>query len=141
MKRLVAALVLSLILTSYHSFNAYADGPCDVNVAEMDMIAKIVESEDGNQDLIGRRLVAAVVMNRVDDPRFPGTVAEVICQPGQFAVMRNGMYDRAIPSELTYLAVYSEYEERAYPGIVYFSRGKQRYARNHFKWMDHWFGY
>lgn len=136
------ALSLAIPLgVTCHSFNAYADGSCEVNLEEIDMIAKIVESEAGNQDLLGRRLVAAVVMNRVDDPRFPNTVYEVITQPGQFAVMRNGMYAAAMPSEMSYLAVYAEYEERANPGIVYFSRGKQKYARNHFKWGAHWFGY
>lgn len=113
----------------------------EFNQYEFEMICKIVESEAGNQDFTGRRLVAAVVFNRRSDPRFPNTIEGVIFQKGQFAVVRNGMYARAVPSELTRQAVLAEYQESINTGVVYFSRGKQKYAKNHFKWMDHWFGY
>lgn len=39
--------------------------------SEMAMLAQLVQAEAGNQDLTGKRLVADVVLNRVDSERFP----------------------------------------------------------------------
>lgn len=63
---------------------------------EMRMVAQLVQAEAGNQDLTGKRLVADVVLNRVDSERFPNTVEEVIFQknPVQFGVTVDGAFDR-----------------------------------------------
>ena len=37
-------------------------------------------------------------MNRVADPRFPETIAEVIYQPGQFTPVKHGKVDRVLES-------------------------------------------
>ena len=52
---------------------------------EMRMIAGVVHAEAGNQDMLGKRLVADVILNRMEDNRFPETVAGVVYQEGQFA--------------------------------------------------------
>jgi spore germination cell wall hydrolase CwlJ-like protein len=51
----------------------------------LDLLALCVEAEAGDQDLYGKRLVVDVVLNRVDSPDFPDTIAEVITQVRQFA--------------------------------------------------------
>lgn len=141
-KVMVATFLTSLVVASC-SAKAYADGPCDVNLADVDMIAQLVQAEAGNQDLYGMRLVVDVVLNRVDSPAFPNSVAEVIYQKGQFTVIRNGMFDAQAGrvSEAAYLATYMEMERRENYGIVFFSRRPSKWARNHFKYQDHWFGY
>lgn len=55
-----------------------------VTDAEKKLLAGIVHAEAGNQDMIGKRLIADVVLNRVESSKFPNTVTEVIYQTGQF---------------------------------------------------------
>jgi hypothetical protein len=52
---------------------------------ELLMMAGVVHAEAGNQDLLGRRLVADVILNRIENNRFPNTVKGVIYQNGQFS--------------------------------------------------------
>ena len=115
----------------------------EIRFGEMELIAQLVQAEAGNQDLTGKRYVVDVVLNRVDSEEFPNTVEEVIFQDGQFSVIKNGAFAKAEYniSEECYEAVLLEYEERLNYDILYFSRGKSRYASNHFKWQDHWFGW
>ena len=62
---------------------------------ELELLAAVVEAEAGNQDMIGKRLVVDVVLNRVDSPLFPDTITEVLEQPGQFTTMWNGAVEDA----------------------------------------------
>lgn len=57
---------------------------------DLDLLAALVWAEAGDQDFIGQRIVADCVMNRVRSGAWPGTVADVIYQPGQFSVVGNG---------------------------------------------------
>lgn len=115
----------------------------EIRSGEMELIAQLVMAEAGNQDLTGKRYVVDVVLNRVDSDDFPDTVEEVIFQKNQFSVIENGAFDEAgwTITEECYEAVKLEYEERLNYDILYFSRGKSKYASNHFKYQDHWFGY
>ena len=93
---------------------------------ETELLWRLVESEAGNQSLLGKRLVVDVVLNRVDDPRFPDSIKEVIYQPGQFAVVDNGAIYTVAPSAETIQAVKLEdkkQEERTEPEILYFNCG------------------
>ena len=115
----------------------------EIRFGEMELIAQLVMAEAGNQDLTGKRYVADVVLNRVDSDDFPNTVEEVIFQENQFSVIENGAFDEAgwTITEECYEAVKLEYEERLNYDILYFSRGPSKYASNHFKHQDHWFGW
>ena len=115
----------------------------EIRFGEMELIAQLVMAEAGNQDLTGKRYVADVVLNRVDSDIFPDTVEEVIFQENQFSVIENGAFDEAgwTITEECYEAVKLEYEERLNYDILYFSRGPSKFASNHFKHQDHWFGW
>lgn len=95
----------------------------EAEISDLDLIAACVEAEAGNQDLTGKRLVADVILNRVDAEGFPDTVEGVISQPRHFASYWNGAMDKAEPTEETYEAVRMEMEERSYPGLLYFDSG------------------
>lgn len=113
---------------------------------EMAMIAQLVQAEAGNQDLHGKRLVADVVLNRVDSERFPNTIEEVIFQknPVQFSVTASNAFDKAKSeiSEECFEAVRMEWdrESRIDKEILYFGRGYGN-RKNPFKYGDHWFSY
>lgn len=108
------------------------------------MLAQLVQAEAGNQPLTGMRFVVDVVLNRVDDERFPNTIDGVIYQKGQFSVIRNGAFDRAANyiSEDAYRAVELEWNERLDYGVMYFSSTKDPVnGKRAFKYYDHWFSY
>lgn len=107
----------------------------------IDMLARCVEAEAGNQGLLGKRLVVDVILNRVDDPRFPNDVASVISAPGQFAVYPY-MMNRATVTEETLQAITLELERRTDNRILYFNtRHFKSWYTAAYQCGDHFFGY
>lgn len=89
---------------------------------DIDLMARVVHAEAGNQSMEGKRLVADVILNRMDDRRFPDTVREIIYAPGQFQTVRSGAIDRYIPDITDYGAVLAELYARTNTEVLYFSR-------------------
>lgn len=107
---------------------------------ERELIARCVEAEAGNQSTLGKRLVVDVILNRVDDPRFPDTIKDVIYQQGQFAVVENGVIYTVTPSNDTYFAIIQETGRRTEPSIVYFNAGGYpKYGTPYERVGDHYF--
>ncbi|MCH1967870.1 MAG: cell wall hydrolase [Paraclostridium sordellii] len=57
---------------------------------ELYLLSKLVSSEARGESYEGQVAVAAVVINRVLDPRFPDDIKEVIYQRNAFSVVNNG---------------------------------------------------
>ena len=57
-----------------------------IDFDDLYLLARLVESEAGNESYETKMMVASVVMNRVADSRFPNSIREVIYQKGQFEV-------------------------------------------------------
>lgn len=59
-----------------------------INEAELEMLACIIYAEAGGNDCgdLCRQMVGDVVLNRMEDPRFPDTIEEVLTQEGQYGV-------------------------------------------------------
>ena len=75
----------------------------------LEMLAICVEAEAGNQDLMGKRLVVDVILNRVDSDKFPDDIVSVITQTNQFSSYSDGHMDGIYePSEETFRAVRME---------------------------------
>lgn len=108
---------------------------------QLELLAICVQAEAGNQPLIGRRMVADVILNRVDDPDFPDTIAGVITQRNQFTSYWDGNMARVRePDKLTIRAVQLEIRQRSYPGLIYFQTGSySRYGTPWRKVGDHYF--
>lgn len=70
----------------------------------LDIIAKVIQNEADPQWCEWEHSVAvgAVVCNRVASPYFPGTVKEVVAQPGQY--LKSYTYGFDTTSRLAYLA-------------------------------------
>ncbi len=60
------------------------------NSDDLYWLSRIIYAESGNQSMSGKIAVGNVILNRVADPRFPGTVKDVIFQSNQFTPVRNG---------------------------------------------------
>jgi len=54
------------------------------------LLAKVIYAEARGESYTGQVAIAAVVLNRVDDSRFPNTVAGVIYQPWAFTAVNDG---------------------------------------------------
>lgn len=70
--------------------------PAAVNVPQgysqndIDLMANAVHGEARGEPYIGQVAVAAVILNRVQSPSFPNTVAGVIFEPGAFTAVADG---------------------------------------------------
>ncbi len=108
-------------------------------VNELDLLARCVEAEAGNQSELGKRLVTDVILNRVDNPMYPDTITGVVNQNGQFAVVENGTINNP-PSEATLRAVRQELNSRISNDIVYFQTGGySNYGTPYERVGDHYF--
>lgn len=64
-----------------------------VTEKEFEELCRIVQSEAGGQDIVGKILIANVIFNRMDSPKFgANTIHDVIFAPGQFSPVSNGSF-------------------------------------------------
>lgn len=107
---------------------------------DLELMAACVEAEAGNQGLDGKRMVADVILNRVEDPDWPNTIEGVITQKYQFSTYWNGAMDSVSISDETFEACKMELKERGWPGIYYFTAGGYgEYGTPWRKVGDHYF--
>lgn len=64
--------------------------PHYVSTEELNLLARTVFSEARGEPYVGQVAVAAVVLNRVADSRFPNTIWGVVYEPWQFEPVVNG---------------------------------------------------
>lgn len=62
-------------------------------------MAAIIWCEARGESYEGQLAVGTVVMNRVESPRFPNTIQDVISQSGQFSPYKSGKYTIALAME------------------------------------------
>ncbi|MBO8126061.1 MAG: spore cortex-lytic enzyme [Firmicutes bacterium] len=65
---------------------------------DLSLLARVVNGEAEAEPYIGKVAVAAVILNRVEDPRFPNSLAGVIYQPFAFESVSNGLIWRRSPT-------------------------------------------
>lgn len=53
---------------------------------DLDLLSRLIYSEGGIESYETQLMIGSVVMNRVDSPKFPNTIREVIYQKNQFSV-------------------------------------------------------
>ncbi len=53
-------------------------------------LAQCIHGEGRGESYVGQVAIGAVVMNRVNDPKFPNTISGVIFQPGAFTAVADG---------------------------------------------------
>lgn len=69
-----------------------SSGSSSYNNNDLYLLAKLVHSEARGESYTGQVAVAAVVLNRVEDSRFPNTIAGVIYQPWAFTAINDGQF-------------------------------------------------
>ena len=63
---------------------------------ELALLARLISAEARGEPYAGQVAVGAVVLNRVEHPSFPNTIAEVIYQPGAFSCLLDGQWDEPV---------------------------------------------
>lgn len=63
------------------------------------LLARLIFAEAGAEPYVGKVAVGGVVLNRVQNPKFPKTLAGVIYQPHAFESVSNGIINRNPSSE------------------------------------------
>lgn len=63
---------------------------------EVALLARVISAEARGEPYVGQVAVGAVILNRVEHPSFPGTLAGVVYQPGAFSCMLDGQIDQPV---------------------------------------------
>lgn len=66
----------------------------DFSASDLDLLARVVRAEAQGEPYDGQVAVAAVILNRVNDPNFPNTIAGVVYEPLAFSVVSNGQVNK-----------------------------------------------
>lgn len=105
-----------------------------------DLFARVIECEAGNQGTLGKRLVCDVILNRIDNERFPNTLEGVIYQKNQFeCLIRSWFWSRPVPKE-NYEIIEKELQERTHDDILFFRTDHyHEFGTPMFKYKDHYF--
>ena len=107
--------------------------PVEAPVSDVELMAKVVHAEAGNQDEIGKRLIASVILNRVDSPTFPNTIQAVCRQANQLSI--GSTY-----TDADMQAVLDELENRTDYDVVWFrTKHYHTFGEQAFQHGDHFF--
>lgn len=88
----------------------------EITYDEAQMLMKIAMAEAEGDGTVGKAMVMAVVLNRVNDDRFPDSIEEVIFQEHQFSPISDGRYYDAEPDVECHLAL-AEIERGEYDKV------------------------
>lgn len=108
--------------------------------SERTVLERIVQAEAGNQDIIGRMLVANVVLNRCKSSRFPNTVKAVVFQHSgrsyQFSPAKSGSIYTVRVTAKTKEAVERVLKGEDYSKGALFFVARRAANRNSLSWFD-----
>ncbi len=100
---------------------------------EIDLLARIVRAEAQSESFEGKIAVACVVLNRVESPKFPNTIKDVIYAPGQFQPVRNGAINKPADEESIKAVKAALTDQRNFaPGALFFYNPSIATSR----WLD-----
>ena len=88
----------------------------------LDLLARLISAEARGEPYEGQVAVGAVVLNRVEHPSFPNSIAEVIYQPGAFSCLDDGQFNEPV-AESAYRAAQDAMNgwDPTYGAIYYFN--------------------
>lgn len=65
---------------------------------DVNLLARVISAESRGEPYEGQVAVGAVILNRIQHPSFPNTLAGVIYQPGAFSCLNDGGINAAVAS-------------------------------------------
>ncbi len=104
--------------------------------SDYDTLLRIVQAESGGCDIVGKILVANVILNRVESDEFPDSIYGVVYQKSQFSPVIDGSINRCKVSDETREAVNRAlHGEDPSEGALYFMNRSKSAAKN-VRWFD-----
>ena len=94
MKKFIIFIIVILILTGISLVFAQSN---NLSHNETELLARIIYAEAKGEPYMGQVAVGAVILNRIDSPDFPNTLAGVIYQPLAFEPVQNGTINQTVP--------------------------------------------
>jgi N-acetylmuramoyl-L-alanine amidase len=64
--------------------------------SDVALLAKVISAEARGEPYAGQVAVGAVILNRIEHPSFPNSIAGVVYEPGAFTCMVDGQIDQPI---------------------------------------------
>ena len=77
--------------------------PSGTSDSDYRLLARLISAEARGEPYVGQVAVGAVILNRVQHPSFPNSIAGVAYQPGAFTAMTDGQINQPV-SESAYKA-------------------------------------
>ena len=112
---------LALMSNSTDHIVSYHGKRFAITEDDYQVLIRIVEAEAGGEDIIGRMLVANVVLNRLEIGFGGDTISDVVFAKGQFSPVADGRFFTVTPSETTIEAVERVLDGEDYSeGALYF---------------------
>ncbi len=92
------------------------------NSGDLDLLARLISAEARGEPYVGQVAVGAVVLNRIDHPSFPNTLAGVIYQKDAFTCISDGQFNEPV-AESAYRAAREAMNgyDPSYGAIYYFN--------------------
>lgn len=89
---------------------------------DLQLLARLISAEARGEPYVGQVAVGAVVLNRVDHPSFPNTLADVIYQTDAFTCLYDGQFDEPV-AESAYRAAQEAMDgyDPSYGALYYFN--------------------
>lgn len=75
-----------------------SSGNSKYDQSEITLLAMFISAEARGEPYSGQVAVGAVILNRVEHPSFPNTIAGVLYQPGAFSCLQDGQINEKIAS-------------------------------------------
>lgn len=89
---------------------------------DLQLLARLISAEARGEPYIGQVAVGAVVLNRVEHPSFPNSIADVIYQTDAFTCLYDGQFDEPV-AESAYRAAQEALDgyDPSYGALYYFN--------------------
>lgn len=81
-----------------------AEASPESGVDNLELLARVIQGEAGDEPYLGKVAVGAVMLNRMRSASFPNTLSGVIFEPFAFESVSNGLIWQVSPSEEAYRA-------------------------------------
>lgn len=112
----------------------------ELSDGELEILCRIVQAEAGGEDIMGKILVADVILNRVENSSFPDDVESVVFQADngvfQFSPVNDGRYYEVEITEETRQAVMCALlGEDESDGALYFA-SREHASPENMSWFD-----
>ena len=87
---------------------------------QISLLSRVVEGEARGESYEGQVAVAAVVLNRIKDSRFPNTIEEVVYQKNAFSIVQDGAINNEPTTSSKKAAIEALYGQDPTNQAIYF---------------------